>query len=146
MSFHETILADLTTAMKERNAEKLGVLRLMKAALLHAEKEHGDSSALSDEQVIAVLQKEAKKRKDSIDAFTKGGRADLAETEQFELALIEQYLPAPFTDEEVRAIITSVIAEVGTANFGAVMGKVMQEVGGRADGKIVKELIQEHIS
>ena len=146
MSLHETILADLTTAMKARDAETLGVLRLMKAALLNAEKDGGPASMLSDEQVIDVLQKEAKKRKDSIEAFTAGDRGDLAETEKAELAIIERYLPAPFTDDEVRAMIAAVIQATDAPNFGAVMGKVMQEVGGRADGKKVKELIQEQLS
>ena len=146
MSLHETLSADLTTAPKERAPDTLSVLRLIKAALLNAEKDSGASEMLSDEQVLAVLQKEAKKRKDSIEAFTKGERADLAATEQAELTLIERYLPAPFTDDEVRAIITTVIKETATPNFGAVMGPVMQQVGGRADGKKVKELIQEQLS
>jgi uncharacterized protein YqeY len=145
MSLHEAILADLTTAMKERNTEKLGVLRLIKAALLNAEKSTAENM-MTDEDVLVVLQKEAKKRKDSIEAFTKGDRVDLAATEQAELKIIEQYLPAPFTDDEVRAIIMTVIKETPTPNFGAVMGPVMQQVGGRADGKKVKELIQEQLS
>ncbi len=132
--------------MKERNTETLGVLRLIKAALLNVEKDSTATDTLSDEQVLTVLQKEAKKRKDSIEAFTKGERSDLAATEQAELTIIEHYLPAPFTDDEVRAIITTVMKEIDAPNFGTVMGPVMQQVGGRADGKKVKELIQEQLS
>ncbi len=144
MTLQERLLDDMKTAMKSKDAETLGVLRMLKAALLNLEKESGEAG-LDDAQVITALQKEAKKRRDAIDSFVSGGRQDLADVETAELEIINRYLPAPFTDDEIRAIIQEVIAGLDAPQFGSVMGPVMARVSGRADGAVVKQLIQEQL-
>jgi uncharacterized protein len=146
MSLHQTILTDLNTGMKERDVDRVAILRMLKAALLNAQKETGKSDDLADDEVLAILQREAKKRKEAIEAFTKADRSDLVATEQKELAVIETYLPTQFTDDEIRAIITEVKNSAPTADFGAVMGQVMKKVNGRADGNRVRQLVQESLN
>jgi uncharacterized protein YqeY len=104
---------------------------------------------LSEEEVIDVLSKEAKKRKESLELFKQGGREDLAEKEQQELNIITSYLPAVLSEDEVLGIIDKAITEVGAEgmqDMGKVMGKVMPEVKGRADGKAVQELVKKKLS
>lgn len=144
MSLYTTILEQLSAAMKAQDAERLGVLRLIKAALLNVLKETGVTE-LDDAAVIAVLQKEAKKRRESIEAFTQAQRPELAEQEQKELAIIEAYLPAQLSDDEIKVMVEEVITEMGKENFGAVMGAVMKRVAGQADGGRVKAITQSCI-
>lgn len=145
MTLQDRILSEMVQAMKEKNTQKLGVLRMVKAAFLTAAKERPQESGntLSDEEVIAILKKEGKKRKDSAAAFVAGNRKDLADTELAEYAIIEAYLPAQMSADAIREIVNSVIAEKGKANFGAVMGAVMQQVNGQADGAVVREVVNE---
>lgn len=145
MTLQERILTDLVQAMREKNAQKLGVLRMIKAAFLVAAKEKPKDSgnALTDDEAIAILKREAKKRKESAMAFTAGNRADLAEKEITEVAIIEAYLPAQMPREQIVEIVKAVIAKNGTGNFGAVMGAVMQQVKGEADGNSVREVVNE---
>lgn len=145
MSLHDQIVSDLTSALKAGEKEKAEALRLIKASLLHKQKEAGDET-LSDEVVIAVLAKEAKKRKESIDAFEQGDREDLAAKERQELIVIEGYLPEQHSDEELESIVAEVISEVGSGNFGAVMGAVMKRVGPQADGNAVKKIVQQQLA
>lgn len=134
----------MVTAMKQKEVERLNTLRMIKAALLNRQKESaGGSDELSDDAVIEVLQKEAKKRKESIAAFTDAGRNELAATEQSELAVIEGYLPAAMSPDEIRQIVEQVVASMDAPNFGAVMGATMKEVGSRADGNDVRAVVQE---
>jgi len=145
MTLQDRILSELVQAMKEKNTQKLGVLRMVKAAFLLAAKEKplsdGSGNTLSDEEAIAILKREAKKRKDSAEAFIAGSRKDLADVELAELAIIQEYLPAQMSQEALQAIVTSVIAQKGKENFGAVMGAVMQQVAGQADGALVREVV-----
>ncbi|PIW36272.1 MAG: aspartyl-tRNA amidotransferase [Candidatus Kerfeldbacteria bacterium CG15_BIG_FIL_POST_REV_8_21_14_020_45_12] len=145
MSLYETILADLTTAMKEQNAEKREVLRLIKSALKNEAIAQG-TDQLDDEGSTAVLIKEGKKRRDSIEQFAAGGRQDLADKEQAELAIIQTYLPAQISEEDIRTAVQAVISETGSNQFGAVMGQAMQRLKGQADGDVVKKIVQEFIT
>lgn len=143
MSLYHTILSDLTAAMKAKDTERLNALRMVKSSLLLALKEKGPSvTALADDEVLAVLQREAKKRKDAADQFETAGRPELAANERKELALIQEYLPAQLTDTEIEVALQSVIAEDPGKPFAAYMGKAMAALRGQADGNRVREILQ----
>lgn len=141
MGLYDSILNNLTTAMKAKDAGRVQALRLLKASLLTVMKETG-ASTLTDEQTIAVLQREAKKRRESEEAFTAGGRPELAAQEAAERAIIDEYLPAQLTNEEIQAVVNAVVQEKGKSNFGTVMGMAMQQLKGRADGGRVKAAVE----
>ncbi|NMB48697.1 GatB/YqeY domain-containing protein [Candidatus Kuenenbacteria bacterium] len=144
MSLLTTIDADLKSAMLAHQQELVDLLRLLKAALKN-EMISLLKQDLTDEEVLKVLRREAKKREDSIAIFTTGNRSDLAQKEQKELILIQKYLPAALDEESVRKIITVVIAEMGSSpsQFGLVMKAVMAKTGGAADGALVSRLVKE---
>jgi uncharacterized protein len=131
--------SDLKTAMREKNATKLGVLRMLKAALMNATIEKsGAQGDLSDADATQVIRKQAKQRQDSIESFEKGGRAELAAKEKEELSILNSYLPAAMSPEELSKIVRETITEVGAsskAQMGAVMKALQAKVAGRADGK-----------
>ncbi len=144
MSLYATILADLTRAMKEQNAEKREVLRMVKTVCINTAIEKGEAvEKLDDAAVGQLLAKEAKKRRESIEQFRAGGRQDLAEKEQAELAILEQYLPEQMSPDEVRAVVEKIVAGSSTSEFGAVMGQAMGQLKGRADGAVVKKVVEE---
>jgi hypothetical protein len=143
MSLQKTILTDLTEAMKAQDAQTLGVLRMLKAAFLNESKAASGSDELADEQVMTLLKREAKKRKEAIAAYTKGNRPELAEIEESELAIIEKYLPEQMSDEDINAIIEAVLDGMSDPQFGTAMGVVMQKTAGQADGGRVKELLTQ---
>lgn len=151
MALKDQIMADLKQAMKDKNQDKLRVLRSLKAKLLEkeiSERKDGEAS-LSDEQTIEVLMKAAKQRKESIDQFQSGGRADLVENEEQELAIIESYLPKMLSEDEVRDIARQKIEELGAetmADMGKVMGIMMQELKGKAEGATVSKVVKEELS
>lgn len=147
MSLSERVQSDLTAAMKEQNAPLVAVLRLVKSSLKNEEIKLGH--ALSDDEVLKVLQHEAKQRKDSITAYNEGGRKDLADAEQAELDLISDYLPKQIGEAELTRIVDEVIAETGAnslAQMGAVIGKVMQITAGAADGGTVSAVVRQKLS
>jgi len=153
--------SELTAALKEKRAFEVGVLRLLTAAahnraiekrpLRRVEGEasgQGKGDQLTDEEVLEVLKKEAKKRKESIQLFTQGNRRDLAENEAKELALIERYLPAELSEKEVRAHVEKVFASGAVSaeqGFGVVMKEVMKELKGKADAGLVSKVVKEKI-
>ena len=134
MSMQERIQADLTSAMKARETLKLGVLRMMKTAVKNKEIEKRE--ALDVGEVLAVLNTLVKQRRDSAEQFRNGGRNDLAEKEESEIGVIEAYLPAPATDEEIRTAIAGAISETG-AEGPKDMGKVMKATMALLSGKTV---------
>lgn len=141
MALVDTLTQDMKAAMKARDKEKLGVIRLVLSNLKNIIKDKGD---LNEKQEIAFLSTEAKKRRESIEAYTKAGRDELAAKEQMELDVIQTYLPKPLTEDEVKDIISRVIAEVGATerkDFPKVIKAVMPQVKGRFPGKQVKPLI-----
>ncbi len=151
MSVKDQIFSDLKEAMKAKDADKLRVLRSLKAKLMEAEiaeRKDGEAS-LSDETAVQVITKAAKQRKESIDQFEKGGREDLAANEKVELEIIEAYLPEMMSEDEVRAIVKQKIEAVGATgpqDMGKVMGPLMGQLRGKADGALVSQLVKEELN
>lgn len=150
MNVKETILADLITAMKAKDSKRLQVLRSLKAKLLEKEiEQRSDGKAeLSNEDALAVLTKAAKQRKESIDQYTAGNRLDLVEVEKAELEIIESYLPAPMSEDEIIEHIDSLISKVGATgmqDIGKVMGPIMGQLKGKADGSLVNKLVKQRL-
>ncbi len=150
MNVKETILADLITAMKAKDSTRLQVLRSLKAKLLEKEIEQrsGGKAELSNEDALAVLIKAAKQRKESIVQYTAGNRLDLVEVEKIELEIIESYLPAPMSEDEIIELIDNQINKVGAADIqdiGKVMGPIMGQLKGKADGSLVNKLVKQRL-
>ena len=146
MTLQEKLTQDLKEAMKSGNSDKVGVLRMLSSALKNRAIEKGKDAVLTDDETMQVLTREAKKRKESIEAFEKGGRPDLAEKEKAELGLIEAYLPKQMSREEVVAAVEKVLAGLADkSNQGLVMKAVMGELKGKADGKMISEIVKEKL-
>lgn len=140
----EKIKSDLKESLREKDDLRVSTLRFLLSALHNREIEKRKD--LTDEDVIAVLQKQTKERKESIEAFKKGGRDDLVQKEQAELEILNKYLPQQISEEELGKIIDEVIKEsgaTGPADFGKVMGGVMGRVKGRVDGSLVVEVVKK---
>jgi uncharacterized protein YqeY len=136
MSLKDQLSQDLKDAMRHGDELKKNTIRYLRSAIKNVEIDAGHE--LSDQDVIAVLVKQAKQRRDSIEQFQQGNRPDLADIEAKELAIIESYLPQPLSDEEIKTRARAVIAELGVTDIkgmGQVMGKLTQELQGVADGK-----------
>jgi uncharacterized protein YqeY len=139
MTLADTVKADLTTAMKAGDKDRVGALRLVLSELQKAAKDGSD-----DEQ--AVLRRERKRRVEAAAAFRDNGRPELADAEEAEARIIEAYLPAELGDDELRAIVQAAVARVGASSpkdMGAVMKAAMPQIAGRADGKRVSALVNE---
>ncbi len=138
---------DLVEAMKAKRETELSVLRMLKTALKNKSIELKND--LTADEALAVLKSEAKKRRDSIDAFKDGGREDLAEKEATELLILEKYLPEQMSEDQVREEAKKIIDELTEEqknNFGAVMGQVMAKLKGKADGGLVGKIVKELVS
>ena len=138
---------DLKEAMKAKDVPRRDTLRMIMSAIKQVQIDQ--QKDLSAEDVIQVLQKEAKKQRESIEEYQKGGRDDLVPREKARLAVIEEYLPQQLSADEITAIVQEVIAESGavsTKDMGKVMGPVMQRVKGLADGKLVNQIVHEQLS
>jgi uncharacterized protein len=148
MRLRDKISEDLIAAMKSKNAERLSVLRMMKAAIRN--KEIDSRQELEDAQSIQVFLSMIKQRKDSVEQFTKGGRLDLANNEGAEIQVIEEYLPAAVSDDEIVEAINSLIAETGATSIkdmGKVMKACMARFAGRpVDGAKVSELVKARLT
>jgi uncharacterized protein YqeY len=134
MSLKDRITEDMKTAMRAKDAERLGTIRMVQAAI--KQREVDERIVLDDTQVLTVLEKMIKTRKESIEQFKIGGRADLVEKENKEIALLQAYLPAQLADAELDAIIADAIAQTGAASIkdmGKAMAIVKQQAAGRAD-------------
>lgn len=145
MSLYETISGDVKTAMKAGDKMRVEVLRFTLAPLYAAlkEKQAKDPAAtLSDEETMAILQKEAKRRKESIDAFQKGGRQDLVDKETAEFAVIAGYLPEQMSREEIEKVIDALVAG-GNNEFATLMREASKITKGKADGKLVALVAKE---
>ncbi|NOU95465.1 GatB/YqeY domain-containing protein [Paenibacillus sp. LMG 31456] len=144
MSLSERLNEDMKLAMKSQAKFKLSVIRMVRAAIKNIEIDQRKS--LDDQEVLDVLSREIKQRRDSLQEFEKAGREDLAETVKAEIDILIEYLPQQLTEEEVKAIVQQTIQEVGAsskADMGKVMGALMPKVKGRADGKIVNQAVQQ---
>lgn len=147
MSLSERLNEDMKLAMKSQDKFKLSVIRMVRAAIKNLEIDQ--RKTLDDQEVLDVLNREVKQRKDSLQEFEKAGRDDLAETVKAEVEILMEYLPQQLTEEEVKAIVSQTIQEVGAsskADMGKVMGALMPKVKGRADGKIVNQAVQQLLS
>ena len=146
MNLLEKINEDLKSAMKTKDQFRLGVLRMVNSALQNKKIEKGKDAILEDEEVLQILTKEAKKRKESVVAFESGGRPELAENEKKELAIIEEYLPEQMPKEEVAVLVENILKNISDkSSFGLVMKEVMQELKGKADAKMISEIIKEKL-
>jgi len=151
MTIKDRILNDIKESMKAKDSDRLRVLRSLKAKMMEKEisERKGGEAELTDDQAVEVLMKAAKQRKESIDQFDKGGRNDLVEAEKKELKIIESYLPDMLSKEEIREFVRKKIDELGAASMadmGQVMGPVMNELKGKADGTLVSSVVKEELS
>lgn len=147
MTLKETIQADVITAMKARETEKLATLRLLSAAI--KQREVDTQSTLDDAAVIAVIEKACKQRRESITQYQQANRMDLVEVEQKELDIISTYLPAQMSDEDIAAAVAAAIAQTGAASMqdmGKVMGVLKGQLAGKADMGKVSALIKAQLS
>jgi uncharacterized protein YqeY len=149
MTLTQRIDSDLKDAMRAKDANKLGVLRMLKSALKYAAIEKsGPEGELDDAEATQVIRKQVKQRQDSIESFEKGGRAELAEKEQGEVEILNQYLPAAMNPDELARLVRETITEVGAtskAQMGAVMKALGPKVAGRADGKTLSQEVQKQL-
>jgi uncharacterized protein YqeY len=149
MTLQEKVNADIITAMKAKDEASLRALRGLKSALLLAGSEAGANGIVSDEQAIKIFQKLAKQRKESLDIYVQNGRTDLAKTESEELTVIEKYLPAQLSPEQIKQELTALLQANGAtsaADFSKVMPIAMKHFAGRADGKIISASLKELLS
>ena len=143
MTLQERIQQEIKTAMLAKDADKLGTLRLLKSAIGYAQIEKKTDS-LPDAEVMAIIQREVKKRRDSAEQFTGGGRPELAEKELKEIVILETLLPKQLSPEELEQLVRTAIQEAGATSkkdMGAVMKSVQAKVAGRADGKSISALV-----
>jgi uncharacterized protein YqeY len=147
MSLKERITSDMTAAMKSKEAGRLSTLRMVKAAVQNREIEKGGE--LSDEELTKVLQSLVKQRRDSVEQYEKAARAELAEKERAEIAVIEEYLPRAATREEIERAVEEAVAETGASSLkemGAVMKAALARLSGRnADGRTVSEVVKSKL-
>ncbi len=138
----QQILNEIKTALKAGEALKTSTLRSLITAINNREIEKGKEAKLTDEETLVCLQKEAKKRKESIEAFTLGNRADLANQEKKELAIIESYLPKQMTKEETETQVAAILDKAAAKDFGSAMKAAMAQLKGKADAKLVSEIVK----
>ncbi len=147
MTLRERLHAEMTDAMRAHDALRRDVLRMAEAAVYAVEKkEHRE---LSDDEVVGVLTREVKTRRESVEAFRAGGREDLAAKEEAEIAILSEFLPAPLSDDEIRALVDEAIAQTRASSardLGRVMGALSPRTRGRADGKRVSELVAQALA
>ncbi len=147
MPLKERLDADLKTAMKEKDAVKLSVVRLLKSAIKYREIEL--AKTLDDVEIHGVIASEIKRRRDSVEQYRAGNRPDLADREEAEIRFLQGWLPAQLTLDELRAKVDEVVRRVGASgpkDMGAVMKALLPEVQGKAEGKTVSELVKARLS
>ncbi len=145
MTLKETIIQDLTEAMKAKDKLKLSTLRMLKADIMNYEVSGADKEA-TDEVVISLIKKGIKQRKDSAEGFEKGGNKEAAQKELDEIKILEAYMPEQMSENQVKAAVQEVIDQVkpaGPQDFGKVMGAVMGKLKGQADGGMVNKVVKE---
>jgi uncharacterized protein len=147
LSITERIQADATAAAKARDRERVAALRLLLDALNKEAKEA--RGTLDEQREVAVLKRERKRRAEAAEAYRKGGREETAASEEAEVRIIEEYLPAEISDDELEALVADALSETGAASqkeMGKVMSAVMAKAAGRADGRRVSELVRSKLS
>lgn len=147
MSLSERLNEDMKRAMKNQDKFSLSVIRMIRSAIKNVEIDQ--KKTLDDNEVLDILNREIKQRKDSLHEFEKAGRDDLAESLKKEIEVIAVYMPEQLTEEEIRAVVQQTIQETGAsskADLGKLMSALMPKVKGRADGKLVNQLVQQLLS
>ena len=147
MSLLERLNSDIKQAMKNKEKDKLSVIRMIKASIQNEALKTGKE--ISEEEELTVLSREVKQRKDSLHEFDKAGREDLVEKIRTELQYVELYMPKQLSEEEVSEIVKQAISETGAstkAEMGKVMSVIMPKVKGKAEGSLVNKLVQQHLS
>jgi uncharacterized protein YqeY len=148
MSLKDQIVTDMTTAMKAKDAARTSTLRMIKAAIMHREKE--GAGELSDDDVLKLLRSQVKQRRDSVEQYQKAGRQELVDKETAEIAVIEEYLPQAASAAEIEQAVVAAITETGASSMkemGAVMKTAMSKLAGQnADGKLVSETVKKKLA
>jgi uncharacterized protein len=148
MNLKEQIIADMTVAMKAKDAARTSTLRMLKSAISYREIEKGGE--LDDEELMKLLRSQVKQRRDSVEQYEKGGRQDLVDKERAEIAVIEGYLPQAASPEEIEQAVAAAIAETGATSIkemGAVMKAVMPRLAGKnADGRAVSDTVKKKLT
>lgn len=146
MALEQQITTELKAAMLAKDEAALRSLRAIKAAILLAKTSEGAGGELKEEDEVKLLQKMVKQRRDSLEIFQQQNRADLAQKEQEEIAVIEKFLPKQLSPEELKSLLAKIIAEVGAtspADMGKVMGAATRQLAGKADGKAISAAVKE---
>jgi len=146
MNLEQKIMAEMKEAMKAKDEATLRGLRAIKAEIIKAKTEPGAGGEVSAEKELSLLQKMMKQRKDSLEIYQQQARADLAQKEQEEIAVIERFLPKQLSEEELRTELQGIISETGAsspADMGKVMGAATKKLAGRADGKTISAMVKE---
>ncbi|MBB1062786.1 GatB/YqeY domain-containing protein [Limosilactobacillus fastidiosus] len=147
MSLLQDLTSDMVSAMKNRDKETLGVVRMLKAAVQNEQIEQGHD--LTSDEEVAVMAREYKQRKESLDEFKQAGRKDLVEKTEAEMKVVEKYMPQQLSEDDVKKIVNETIEQVGASSmkdFGKVMGAVMPKVKGQADGKLVNQTVKDELN
>jgi uncharacterized protein YqeY len=147
VSLRDRIQTDLTASMRSGDSLRRDVLRMATNAAYNLEKRHG--KPLTDDELLGVVTREVKTRRESVEAFRKGGREDLASKEESEIAILQEYLPQALSEEEIRSLVEEGIAATGATSardMGKVMGWLSPRTRGRADGKRVSELVAQSLA
>jgi hypothetical protein len=146
MNLEQKIMAEMKEAMKAKNEATLRGLRAIKAEIIKAKTEPGAGGEISADKEVSMLQKMMKQRRDSLEIYQQQNRADLAQKEQEEMAVIEKFLPKQLSQDELKAEIQQIISETGAsspADMGKVMGSATKKLAGRADGKTISAVVKE---
>ncbi|OMH41396.1 GatB/YqeY domain-containing protein [Desulfurobacterium indicum] len=147
MGLKEKLIKDMKEAMKAKDKVRLSTIRMINSLIKNAEIDK--RGELTDEEIVSLLQKYAKQRRESIELYEKGGRQDLVEKEKAELAIVESYLPEQMGEDEIRKVVEEAIAETGASSLkdlGKIMKIVIPKVKGKADGSVVNRIARELLS
>jgi len=148
MTLQERLVEEMKDAMRSGQAEKLSVIRMVRASLKNREIERGKGKPLTDADVMEVILSGIKQRRDAIEQFGKGGRADLVAKEEHEVAILQTFLPPPLSDDELAALVREAAADVGASgpkDMGKLMKAVLPRVAGRAEGGAVNAAVKRHL-
>ncbi|MFC4558858.1 GatB/YqeY domain-containing protein [Virgibacillus kekensis] len=148
MTLHEQLNQDMKQAMKDKDKERLSVIRMVKSSLQNEKIKLGNKE-LSEDEELTILSRELKQRKDSLQEFEAAGRDDLVEKLETEINILQEYMPEQLSEEELEAIVQSTISEVDATSkkdMGKVMSAIMPKVKGKADGSQINKLVQKHLS
>ena len=146
MSLKDRLLEDMKSAMKKKDTIRKSTITMVRAAILQKEKD--EKVKLDDAGVVGIIAKEVKQRKDSIPEFERGNRPDLVDKLNTEINILMEYLPQQLTEKEIGKIVLQTISEVGATgmkDMGKVMGALMPRLKGRADGKLINEIVRKHL-